>query len=397
MAQRKTMKTITLEQAINQALQNNGNIKSATMHVDLQKKLVNTAWDIGKTNIDLVYGQSNSLKKDNNISISQDFSFPGLYINQTRLAKANVNFSETELVATKNEIQCNVKATYYQLVYFNARLKQLDHQDSLYTEFYKAASLRVEKGESPLLEKTSAETQLMELKTRKSQILSDIIIFGKRLKTILNEKEDITIAELSPAKLNLTLSSDSSALTKNPSLALLRQQIEISRRETRVERAKLYPDFNIGYFSQSIIGYQETNGESHYYSSSDRFTGLQAGVRIPLWFSSQAAKIQAAKISENIAKNNLEYSQNEMNNRLTEQYEAYQKYKTSLDFYEKTALPQSELIIKQAGKSYFGGSINYMEYIQNIEKALEIECDYLENLNNYNQAIIAIEYLIGTK
>jgi len=397
MAQQKTIKTITLEQAINQALQNNGNIKSATMHVDLQKKLVNTAWDIGKTNIDLVYGQSNSLKKDNNISISQDFSFPGLYINQTRLAKANVNFSETELAATKKEIQCNVKATYYQLVYLNARLKQLDHQDSLYTEFYKAASLRVEKGESPLLEKTSAETQLMELKTRKSQILSDITIFGKRLQTMLNEKEDIAIAESSPVKLSLILPSDSSALAENPSLALLRQQIEISRRETGVERAKLYPDFNVGYFSQSIIGYQEANGESHYYSSSDRFTGLQAGIRIPLWFSPQAAKIQAAKINENIAKNNLEYSQNEMNNHLAELYEEYQKYKTSLDFYEKTALPQSELIIKQAGKSYFGGSINYVEYIQNIEKALEIESDYLENLNGYNHAIISIEYLIGTK
>ena len=51
----------------------------------------------------------------------------------------------------------------------------------------------------------------------------------------------------------------------------------------------------------------------------------------------------------------------------------YLKYKNSIEYYEKTALPQAELIIEQSGKSYKSGDIDYVEYVLNLDKALEIK------------------------
>ena len=72
-----------------------------------------------------------------------------------------------------------------------------------------------------------------------------------------------------------------------------------------------------------------------------------------------------------------------------------EKFRSSLQYYEDKALPQSDLIIETAQKSYENGAIGYLEYFRNIDQALKLKFDYLENLNNYNQAVIKLEYLYG--
>ena len=47
----------------------------------------------------------------------------------------------------------------------------------------------------------------------------------------------------------------------------------------------MLPDLNIGYFSQTIIGTQDVNGVPQNFGKDYRFTGVQAGISVPLWFS----------------------------------------------------------------------------------------------------------------
>ena len=49
--------------------------------------------------------------------------------------------------------------------------------------------------------------------------------------------------------------------------------------------------------------------------------------------------------------------------------------------------------LKTARISYDSGEINFFQYIQSIENALEILLDYLNNLNDYNQIVLEINYL----
>jgi len=41
------------------------------------------------------------------------------------------------------------------------------------------------------------------------------------------------------------------------------------------------------------------------------------------------------------------------------------------------------------------GNIDYVEYVLNLDKALEIKSNYLQALNDYNQSIIAIDEILG--
>jgi cobalt-zinc-cadmium resistance protein CzcA len=50
-------------------------------------------------------------------------------------------------------------------------------------------------------------------------------------------------------------------------------------------------------------------------------------------------------------------------------------------------------ILKFAGMAYENGEIDYFQYIQSLENAATIEIDYLDNLNEYNQAVMELNYL----
>jgi cobalt-zinc-cadmium resistance protein CzcA len=67
---------LTLEQAIETALKNNGSVQAATYNVESQRALKKTGFDLPKTNVSLLYGQYNSYSKnDNNLTVTQTIPF----------------------------------------------------------------------------------------------------------------------------------------------------------------------------------------------------------------------------------------------------------------------------------------------------------------------------------
>jgi heavy metal efflux system protein len=384
-AQTKAQPSYTLDQVIQQAIANNGLIKSSALQVEYQKKLKTASWEYEKTTLDYSNGQTNSFAQDNNFTISQ--SFPSIFQNvgRSKLAGAYIRNAEFGLTLSKSEIISNVKSVYFQLAYSYSRLKWLVYQDSIYANFLKAAELKTLKGESALLEKVTAQTRSLEIKTFINQARSDILIYRHQLQVLLNSKEPVRISDTVLYKIDFAFVTDSSAISNNPSLAIMKQQIEITKRETQVEKLQLMPDISIGYFNQSN---KELN-------NGYRFTGVQAGISIPLIFGSQSAKIQASKVNEQIAQTNFEYYNTAVQGELQTLLQEYLKLKSSLDYYESTAIPQSDMIIVQSGKSYMSGNIDYVEYVLNLDKALELKSNYLKTLIDYDQSIISIDRILG--
>lgn len=389
---------VTLDEAISEALKNHPDVKAAGYEVEVQQKLKGTSLDLNKTNFGFEYGQINSINNDTKITLSQGFDFPTVYTNKSALANATIKASEERFKITKNELVRNVKNAYYELSSANAKRKLLLFQDSLFADFAKAAELRFKVGESNYLEKVTAETQLMEIRNQLLQVKADWLIAQKQLQNLLNTKDEITIADEAPAKRPFSISLDSSAIAQNPYLAYFKQQLEISHYETRVERSKMLPDFNIGYFNQSINGTGfNSSGAEQNFNSGNRFTGVQAGIAIPIWFKPHTSRIQAAKLNEKIAESNLQSQKLIMQGQLNTLAQEFQKYQSTAVYYEKSALPQAELIIQNANKAYKAGEIGYLEYLQSLNSGIKIKTDYIDYLMLYNQSVISIELITGGK
>ncbi len=386
---------INLHDAIQMALDSNLSVKSAALSIDMQKALRGAAIDLPKTVIDGQYGQFNSYTNDNSIAVSQSFAFPSVYVNRYKLANANIKSSELQYMVSQLEIATQVKQVYWQFVFLSSKQKLLIYQDSLYSGFLRAAELRAKAGETNRLEMITARSQSLEIKNQLYQVTSDIAISSRKLMVLLNSKSLLMPSVKEVHRIDIGFNSDSVSVGQNPLLGYIKQQVEVSQIEKRLERSQLWPDLNIGYFSQTIAGTQDVNGVPRSFGRDFRFTGVQAGISVPLWFSPYTSRAKAAKIIENIARTNAENYTKSITGSFQSLIDEYNKYISSVDYYEKQAVPEADLIIKQASLSYKAGALDYLDYVLTLNRALSIRQNYLDALNDFNQTIISIEYITG--
>ena len=391
------LRVITLQESVDEALKNNGNIKTATYSIDRQRALKRSAVNIDKTNIVISQGQINTINYDNSLNISQRFEYPTVYKNQLRLAEERIKGSEYKLAVNQLDLASHVKAVYQEFVYYINKKQLLYTQDTLYNNLVKASTLRYKTGESTLLEKATSETASFEVKNHIEQNEMNIAIAQQQLQVLLNTTDSVMVADTAIVKREIQLPTDSTAIASNPILQYLHQQIEINKKETDVQKAKRLPDFIVGYTNQSFRGIQNVNGVNENFTGLDRFNSFQIGVAIPLFPGGHKSKINASKVNEQIAASNLEYEQTNLNGERIILIQQYLKEKSAIDYYEKRALPQADLIINNASKAFKNGEIPYIQYQQSLATALKIKTDYVDAIYRFNKVIITIETILGIK
>lgn len=379
-------------EAVQAALKNNQMIKSAEYQVEYYKQIKKTGTDIGKLSAMWMHGQYNSVYQDNNLTLTQTIPFPTALGSQVKLGKEQVIGSQKNLAATQNTLAFDVKTAYEQLVYQEAVRMLLMSQDSLYTDFARASGVRYQTGESNLLEKTTAETQLLEVKNLARINEADIQISQTRIQALLKSEQPVRasdpFAKLDPP-------DETPSFQTNPQLDYLKQQVIISEQTKKVERNRFMPDITVGYFTQSLTGIQNIDGQDQFFDSRKQFQGFNLGLSIPLWFSPQVARTKAAAFHEESSRKNAEYFETTLNGAYVQAMQEFSKNQASLLYYESSALKNAELILSQSRRAYRSGEIGYIEYLQALRGALAIKSNYLTALNQYNQSIIKLEFLLG--
>ncbi len=391
--QSDTIHLRTLEDALQVAMEHNLMIKQSEFEIRKQELGKKTAIDFEKTDVDFEYGNTDSpVAKDNTFTVSQKFDFPTVYIQQSKLADANIKGSQLNSEIVKNELTRNIKSAWYEYLYSIEVNKLLQTQDSLSKDLLTAIELRYKTGETSMLEKNAALALQMEIKNDYKKSGRDILINLEKIKNLLGIDRMDIYPDIVFEYRNIQFITDSTIAMNNPVIQYLKQQIEIENAVVNVQQAKSLPNFNVGYLSRTFneLGFDDAS-----YNSTNRFSGIQAGISIPLWYRHWRGKIQEARVEAQISENNYEYQLKVLLNNINVVWQEYLQYKEVANYYGQQGVPQAELLIKNATKSFSAGEIGYVEYLQHMNSAMAIMTSYLENIRQYNQTIIQLEYLTG--
>jgi len=387
---------ISLQTAVKTAIGINPNIRSANLGVQYQQALRGAAKDIGKTNINLTFGQYNSpITYDNNITITQNIPNPVYLSRLTELADANIDASRLQLNIFQRQIAYQIKGLYYQLLYRNEQRKLADSLVTLYQRILKAADLRFSTGETNILEKYNANTQLQEAIAMQQQVALYSSAALQQLRRYLYDSTITGIADTLLQEKVVSLSIDSSLLGNNPELQALRSQIVVAGKELKVERSRLLPDFNVGYFNQSLVGTYEQDGSNKYYGVGKRFQGIEAGISIPLFAKPQRARIRAAEFNVQRREAEVQAFYFGLAQRGTLLLSDLRRLSIQLNYYRNTALPQAEVLINTSQRAFEVGEIDYYQLNQSLNNANNVRRQYIEFLNQYNQTAIELELISG--
>ena len=394
--------SLTSTQAVGQALQANGTVQAAQRSLEAQQALRRTATDVGRTTIGITYGQYNTYRNDNQLNISQTFSLPGVYRSQARLLDAQVGGQQLQLAQVRAELRRQVRLNYEQAVYARHRLTVLRGQDSLYTEFLRAANLRFKTGEVARLEPATALVQQGETRALIRQARTGYQVAQRQLQALLQQTQAVDVADslLRPLKpVVLPALGDTTRLAQNPEAQVLRQLIAQRQAATRAEQAQRLPNLTLGYFNQSLIGPQTiggVGGAERYYAGSDRFQGVQGAVGIPLLRGPQKSRVQAARLQEQVATVSYRRQLAELAGRQDGLVARHAEQQQRLAFYQQTALPQAAVIVRLSTRAFKAGETGYSEYLLNLERALSLRTNYLEVLLEHNQTVIELDYLLNS-
>ena len=395
-AQTPTVKTISVEDAISTALKNNLEIQSQQLNVQSSNTLKKSMFELPKTNVNFQFGQYNSINQDKAFQVSQSIPFPTYYTAKSGLYKAELQSSELQQQATASEIKAQVQYWFYQLQYLQTTKRQLQSLDSLYNDFVSAAALRYKTGETNLLEKTTAETKRGQLSLLLKQNETDFTTAYNSLKTLMNTSEEFEIdLNINFQPLVLSSSFDTTLIANNPSLKVLYQQAIIAEQNKKVETASTLPDFNVGYFNQSLIGVQSINGADVNFDGSKRFQGFNVGISIPITFFSNASKIKSLDYKQQALQKEADNGKLILQNQLQNAFQQYNQNLSQYNYYKSTALPNAEIIISTAKVGFKSGDIGYIEYLQALQTATDVQLNYLQSINQINQSIININFLIS--
>ena len=395
-AQSPTTKSISVDDAITTALKNNLELQSQQLNVQSSTILKKSVFELPKTNVNFQFGQYNSINQDKAFQVSQSIPFPTYYSAKSSLYKAELQGSQLQQQATANEIKAQVQYWFYQLQYLQTTKKQLQSLDSLYNDFVSAAALRYKTGETNLLEKTTAETKRGQLSQLLKQNETDFATAYNSLKTLMNTSEDFTITvNENWQPLVLSSSFDTTLIANNPSLKVLYQQSVIAEQNKKLETASTLPDFNVGYFNQSLIGVQSINGADVNFDGSKRFQGFNVGISIPITFFSNASKIKSLDYKQQALQKEADNGKLILQTQLQNAFQQYSQNLSQYNYYKSTALPNAEIIISTAKVGFKSGDIGYIEYLQALQTATDVQLNYLQSINLINQSIVNINFLIN--
>jgi cobalt-zinc-cadmium resistance protein CzcA len=368
---------LSLTQAIERATQQNLTLKTTQFNVQSQQALVKSAWSLPKLSADLLAGQIQNRPLDYTLSAVQSFEPFGVYRSREKVLTQQVNVTQKQQDIQRNDLVFNVKQQYYQLLYLYRLQQLLRAQDTLYQKAVEAATVRYKTGESTQLELVASETNRRETQNRQAVLLREIQTSYMGLQALLYSNEPIQIDTL----VSLQRSSAMQEGT-NRYVALAEEENRLSRTFTDLERAQLKPDWRVGVANQSI---EKRLG----------FTYVSGGLGIPLNTKPQKARIEAARISEQATENQLKAVQFQTQANVKILRETLAKLQNTLLYYEQSALPQADLLLKTTYKQFRLGDIEYVEFFQNTRQAWQIREGYLNQQLQFSQTVIELEKWLG--
>ncbi|MBN2805511.1 MAG: CusA/CzcA family heavy metal efflux RND transporter [Prolixibacteraceae bacterium] len=374
-------KTLTLDEAIEQAIQHNHELKAVQLNVDEQKALVPAAFNPAKTILFYEYDENNVA--ENNyplgvIGVEQSFEFPGVYSAQKKVARINVALYETMALVQLNQLTREVTQAYSRLVYLQNKQLLWQRMDSIYSRYANAAVASYQAGNSNNLDQLNARAYQNRVQLQLTYLQHEFEMAYENLQALMQFEDTWSIPFIKLEKIDL----QQTVLDENPGQAYMSLMTERENALKNIEKNKMLPEFSLGYF----------NGTNQYQGAKN-YEGFTIGLGVPLFFGEQKARIKAGNLAQQAAGYRAENYRIQLLNKRKVLMHELKKFEASVQVYHESGQHLSGEIIRSAEKSYESGAIDFFRFVQSIENALQIQMEYLDHLSEYNRLVLEINYL----
>jgi len=394
LAQTSEESTLTLDQCISVAIQQNPLVLSAMQQYKAALARINQAKAFSQPSLNWDSDLQPKLLNFRNsgewyFGISQEIEFPGKRILRGKIASREAGEFLQDVELLKLDIVFQVKQAFYNLLLSQEKLKYAQQNLELAQDYLQKAELKHEAGDVAKVEALRARVETSKAANEVRSASNDVRLAKAMLNFLLARKK------YSPLEIQGNLKRAPIALNEDELIArALSFRPEIKRINLGLERESLtkkqgymsyLPDFELGVNKHRIIG----EGD---------FWDFTLSFPIPLFFwQPKKGKIAEAEANINALTKEAEYLKNAI---ILEVEEATMNAVTAdnqIRLFEEEILAQAEEVYNMFLFSYQEGEIGGIELIDARRTLIEARTSYADALFNYGVAIAALEKSIGQK
>jgi cobalt-zinc-cadmium resistance protein CzcA len=368
---------ITMSEAVEIAVKNNPSVRASDLQIKQSQSLQNMKYSLGTT--DFSY-QGDGLFRENGqrvnqIGVVQNFPNPAIIMAQNSLQKEQIAQSVLRKHLTEKELRLQVQQSYFDLQQ-RKELRQLyERLIQTYQQYAQMAKVRADVGEANRIELLTIQSSLNEYNLLVNQVDLEITTLEKQLAVLLNTNEAVTSTDslmVIPFTLNDSINSFR--------VQLANQHIQIEQAYIDILKARMKPDFNLGYAAQN-------------YYEGGWLHGLQAGVQIPLFNKQAKQRITAQRLQVDVAQANLEAERLRTKQELLSVENAIQLYAAGVNYYYEQLENINPEMERISELNYQAGEISYLELLNTLNLLSKNNKQYWEQVLSHNKAVVLYQFL----
>lgn len=369
-----SQRLIPRTEALSLSLNNQRNVRAATLSVQQQEQLLRGAGDISNPQ---VFGEA-SPYEPLVLGVQQTFSLPGVYRNRKAVQSERIQLARLQLQGSQLDLKRDVSLSYLQLQYLSERERLLEYQDSIYQAIKISSKRFFDAGQINKLEELQATTQADAVRNELTRIRADLEGERELFRFYTLITDSFRVEPIQPYL--FSFSADS---ITNVQQRILQQQVVLSERQVQAERSELLPQIQAGLLVPTTKEYE-------------RAVGYQVGITLPIWQRQNRSRVAAAQTGVEIAKATQELERLRLNAQYRQAQTNYQRELQSLNYFNTVALPQARSVIEVSQRLFQGGELNYIESLRNLQTAFEIFFNHIDTHRAFNESVIVLNYLNGS-
>ena len=375
-------RTITIDDAVNLALQNNLDIKQSKMDLELLAQKNKYSWNSispsisasGGFNGDTPLGEgdtsfSYSLGASLNLTLT-----PAL---RTTMKKALLDYQsgQASLDTTKRRIELSVRKTFYSLIYFNDNLENQKRSLETAKQTYEANQVKYKQGRLPELQLLNSqynyERKIPDIENLKRTYQSNIDSFKLLLGLSLEEEitlegklDDAVSVHLDETNLQASLNS----IEENSQIKAIKQQIISTENTIQATKLSSYAPSVTFSVSESTRGSSKENpvtGKDAWEPTSGLSYGVTVRVPLDNFFPWSSGKLNVESSEEALQKlkMNLEQARTQTTLAVKNSYNTILQALTQLELLEKN-VELTQKTYEMSKNAYNMGSVDLLSLQQ---------------------------------
>ena len=380
---------LTIQDAVDQAIQNNAQINQMRAQLNQKKQEWRTKTGIEAPEVSYMKeGIDNKAAhpfQEQRLTVSQSVDFPLTTAYRLKAIKEEEKAMEFTIQEEERIIKVGVKSRYVEVIYAIHLQKLRDQQLKLATELYNAVFTRFETGMGNGMDLTKAEIQVADANNdiddaRRQLHQARYSLFNLMGLPPENQKYSIQFMDtLKSNNVEISQIVALSVLTDQPAYKSSTHELDASKYFLKEARSNILPDIRFNLYKQD-------------YGTGYNFNGFELGLRFPIWYPLE----QKGRIKMNLARQDeIQWKQKgirqDMKTQIEHAWHSYEVSRSTIKRYDETIRSKAEKLQSLTLSAYRLGEVDMLNLILAQQIYLNSQQRYLSALRDFYIQLIELE------